>query len=181
MACGTDDFCGGGVSRPDVADTTIGKDYLALLGKGDVRTQQLFDLMMPLLSSAGGQMGDILAGGSGPFAPAIQAAMGQAQGEASQGLASQQEQWSRMGITGTDYAQMSANQERQAGQQIAGIPGQYTTPMLTMMFQALTGAPGLAIQGQGQGLSSAGGVTSAQIQPIKGANASAFMPQIAGT
>src|SRR5437773_1802318 len=163
MACGTDDFCGGGVSRPQVEDTQIGQRYLDLLGRADTRSQQLFDLMQPLMQTAQGQGADILAGGAGPFAPAIQAAMGQAQGEASQGLSSQQEQWSRMGITGTDYAQMSANQERQAGQQIAAIPGQYTTPILQMMFQALTGAPGLAIQGQGQGLSSAGGVTSAQI------------------
>jgi len=181
MACGTDDFCGGGVSRPSAQDTAIGQQFMSLLNRGDVRTQQLFDLMQPLLGTAQGQASDVLAGLSGPFTPAIQSAMGQAQGEASASLQSTRDQLNQMGITGTDYANILANQQRQAGQQIATIPSTFTQPVLTSIFQALTGTPGIAMQGQGGLLSSAGGVTSAQIQPIRGANASAFMPQIGGT
>lgn len=179
--CGTDDFCGGGVSRPSVESTQVGQQFLDLLGKADTRTQQLFDLMQPLLGTAQGQASDILSGEAGPFAPAIQASMGQAQGALSQGLTQQQEQWNRMGITGTDFARLTADQERQGGQQIAQIPGQFTQPILQAIFQALTGTPGLAVQGQQGALSGAGGVAGAAIQPIRGANASAYAPQIMGT
>ena len=165
---GTDDFCGGGVSRPAVDDTRVGQDFLDLLGKADKRTQELYNLMSPLLRTASGQAGDILAGGSGAFTPAIQSAMGQAQGTLSNALSNTSEQLSRMGITGTSAASILSDAERQGGQQIAGIPSQFTTPVLQGIFQALTGTPGLAVQGQTGALGAAGGVTGAQIQPVPG-------------
>jgi len=59
--CGTDDFCGGGVSRPSAEDTVAGQQFFDLLKKGDTRTQQLFDLMQTLLGTAAGQAGNIMA------------------------------------------------------------------------------------------------------------------------
>lgn len=181
MACGTDDFCGGGISRPDPSESTVGKQFIDILGKADARTQQLFDLMQPLLGTAQGQANDMLSGQVGPFAPAIQAAMGQAQGALAQGLSQNQEQWNRQGITGTDYARLTSDFERQGGQQIAGIPSQFTQPILQAIFQSLTGATGLAMQGQAGALSSAGSVTGAGIQPIKGATVASYAPQVAGS
>lgn len=181
MACGTDDFCGGGVSRPQAEDTAVGQAFIDLLGKADTRTQQLFNLMQPLLGTAQGQASDILSGMSGPFTPAIQAAMGQSQGALNTSMTQNREDWNRMGITGTDFASLEANQLREGGQQIAGIPSQFTQPILQMIFQSLTGAPGLAIQGQTGALGAAGGVTGAQIQPIRGANLSNYLPQFMGT
>lgn len=181
MACGSDSFCGGGVSRPDATDTGIGKQFIDLLGKSDNRTQQIFDMIQPLLGTAGGQASDVLSGLAGPFAPAIQSAMGGSRQALSQSLAQNQDQWNRAGITGTDYARLTADQTRQGEQQIAGIPSQFTQPLLSQIFGALTGSQANAIQSQGQGLSTAGGITSAQITPVRGATIASYAPQVAGS
>ena len=157
-----------GVDRPAVEDTEIGKQYLDLLGKADTRTQQMYDLIEPLLGTAKGQASDILAGLTGPYTPAIQAAMGSSRQALSQANALNSEDWNRMGITGTDYASLMANQTRQGEQKIAEIPGSYTTPVLNAIFAALTGTQATATTSQGNALSSAAGVTSSAISPITG-------------
>ena len=161
-------FGGGGIDRPIVEETDMGKQFLDLLGKGDARTQQLFDMIQPLLGQAGGQAGDILSGGVGPYAPAIQAAIGSAGQQLSQSTARSEEDWNRMGITGTDYARLSADTARAGGQQIAGIAPAITGPILSQIFAALTGTQAQAVQAQGQALGAGAGVTGAAIQPIKG-------------
>jgi hypothetical protein len=160
-----------GVDRPAVEDTKIGKQYLELLGKADKRTQQMYDLIEPLLGTAKGQASDILAGLSGPYTPAIQAAMGSSRQALSQSNALNSEDWNRMGITGTDYASLMANQTRQGEQKIAEIPGSYTTPVLNAIFAALTGTQATATTSQGNALNSAAGVTSSAISPITGKTA----------
>lgn len=177
--CGTDDFCGGGVSRPHVDETTIGKSFLGLLGKADKRTDELFNLMAPLLKTASGQAGDILSGSAGPMTPAIQTATTGAMSNLSNTLTQTKENLDRMGITGTDAAKIMTDTERQGGQQVASIPAQFTTPILQQIFQALAGTPALAVGSQGAALSSAGGVTSAQIQPIKGDTFADYMNAVA--
>lgn len=169
MAC-TDDAClgGGNINRPSVEGTQIGQQFIELLSKGDVRTQQMFDMIQPLMGQAGGQAADILAGGPGPYTPAIQSAIGGAGQQLSQSTARSQEDWDRMGITGTDFARLSADTERAGGQQIAGIAPAMTAPILSQIFAALTGAQAQAVQSQGQGLGAAAGVTGTAIQPIKG-------------
>lgn len=181
MACGSDSFCGGGVSRPDAVDTGIGKQFVDLLGKSDKRTQEIFNMIQPLLTTASGQASDVLQGGVGPMAPAVQAATGSAQQALSQSMMQNREDWNRQGITGTDYARLNADQLRQGGQQISGIPSQFTQPLLTQIFAALTGSQAQAVQSQQGGLSTAGGVTSAQIQPIKGSTIASYAPQVAGS
>ena len=157
-----------GVDRPAVEDTAIGTQYLELLGKADKRTQEMFDLIEPLLGTAKGQASDILSGLSVPYTPAIQAAMGSSRQALSQSNALNSEDWNRMGITGTDYASLMANQTRQGEQKIAEIPGSYTTPVLNAIFAALTGTQATATTSQGNTLASAGGVTSSAISPITG-------------
>lgn len=157
-----------GVDRPDVEDSVVGQKFVDLLGKADTRTQQLFDMIQPLLGTAQGQASDIISGEAGPFIPAIQSAVASGQGNLAQSMAQTQEQMNRMGITGTDFARLSADQLRQGGQQIAGIPSQFTQPILNAIFQSLTGTQGQAVASQGQGLAAAGGVTQSAIQPITG-------------
>ena len=157
-----------GVDRPLAEDTKVGQEYLKLLGKADTRTQEMFDLITPLLGTAKGQASDILAGEAGPYTPAIQGAMGSSRQALSQSNAANSEDWSRMGITGTDYAQLMANQTRQGEQKIAEIPGQYTTPVLNAIYAALTGTQATATTSQGQALSTAAGVTSTATSPITG-------------
>lgn len=157
-----------GVDRPQTEDTVIGRQFIELLGKADRRTQQMFDMIQPLLGTAQGQAGDVLAGGSGPFTPAIQSAIGSTGQQLSQSTDRAIEEWNRMGITGTDFARLSADAERAGGQQLAGIPSTFTGPLLAQIFAALTGTQVQAVQAQGQGLGAAAGVTGAAIQPITG-------------
>ncbi len=170
-ACGpVGETCGGGgnVDRPSSEGTDIGKQFLDLLGKGDARTQQMFYMIQSLPGQAGAQASDILAGGPGPYTPAIQTAIGSAGQQFSQSTDQAEQGWNRMGITGTDYARLSSDNARTGGQQIAGIPSAMTGPVLQQIFAALTGSQAQAVQSQGQGLSTAAGVTGAAIQPIKG-------------
>ena len=159
---------GGNIDRPDVGDTQIGTQLLDLLGKADTRTQSMFDMIQPLMGQAGGQAADILAGGPGPYTPAIQSAIGSAGSQLSESTDQSEQQWNRMGITGTDYAKLSADNARTGGQQIAAIPSAMTSPILGQIFSALTGSQAQAVQSQGQGLGAAAGVTGSAIQPIKG-------------
>lgn len=178
--CGTDSFCGGGVSRPSAEDTTVGQAWLDLLGKADTRTQQMYDLIEPLLGTAQGQASDILSGLTGPYTPAIQAAVGGSRQALSQANMLNSEEWNRMGITGTDYAQLMANQTRQGEQKIAAIPGDYTTKVLDAIFSALTGTQTTATSSQTGALSSAGGVTSTATTPITGKTVASYAPQVMG-
>ena len=157
-----------GVDRPQTEDTVIGRQFIDLLGKADARTQQMFEMIQPLLSTAQGQASDVLAGGAGPLTPAIQSALGGASQQLSQSTARSEEDWNRMGITGTDYARLSADTARQGGQQLAGIPSTFTGPLLAQIFAALTGTQAQAVQAQGQALGAGAGVTSSAIQPIRG-------------
>lgn len=181
MACTSDSFCGGGISRPEATETGIGKQFIDLLGKADKRTQEIFNMIQPLLGTAGGQAADVLAGGPGAFTPAIQSAIGSAGQQFSQTTEQLEQQLNRTGITGTDYARLIADNARAGGQQIAGIPSTFTMPLLQQIYAALTGSQVQAVQSQGQGLSTSAGVTGAQITPIRGATVASYAPQVAGS
>lgn len=182
MACGSDDFCGGGVSRPGVEDSTVGQQFIDILGKADTRTQELFNMIQPLLAQAGGGVQELLTtGGIGTQIPAIQAAIGSSRSALNASTRQAQEQSSRAGITGTDYARLVADQTRQGEQQIAGIAPGYAQQVFQALVQALTGTQGQAVQSQQGALSAAGGVTQAGIQPIRGATIASYAPQVAGS
>lgn len=121
------------------------------LGIGEER----FALGFPLIQEGANQARDVLSGGVGGFGPAIRHTLEQARSTQSAGLTQLREDLTRRGITGSAFNEAMAAGRMGAEQAVAGVPYEFTRPVLETASGETFGLVPQGLQGI-QGAASAG-------------------------
>ena len=116
--------------------------------------REQLDLSLPILERGGADALTILQGGTpASLRPAILSALESGRADASRGLTATRENLTRQGITGTALQEALAGAELGAAQGVAGIPSQFTQPVLQAGASQVLGLPAQGLQSLGSAAS----------------------------